>query len=285
MEQPSYYTVIPALVRYDDDLLRKPKSILLYGEIAALSNQKGYCWANNSYFSKRLKVSGRMIQDYLDILVKKGYVARELKYKPGTKQVDKRILSIASRPGEIHFTTPSETDFASPGEADFADNTTSINTTRTNSDDDDTRTCDSSQAGEDPVNKANEADINVDIDSHKLIFNDFINTLGSPVVCWAINRTIDKAHHPNWDYLLTTLRGLEANSVRTVEQAERLSEEYKQKTRQSYRGRNVPQVRETMPDWGKWDKATRTKRASASALAKARARQAKNREVKEGVKS
>lgn len=37
------------------------------------------------------------------------------------------------------------------------------------------------------------------------------------------------------------------------------------------------EVRETMPDWSKQDEATRTKKASASALAKARARQANNR--------
>ena len=157
--------------------------------------------------------------------------------------------------------------------------------TTTREDDDDARTRETDQPNEDPVDIAKKAKINVDIGPHKMIFNDFIHTLGSPVVCWAINRTIDKAHHPNWDYLLTTLRDLEAHSVRTVEQAEKLSEEHKQKARRSYRGRNVPQVRETMPDWGKWDEATRTKRASASALAKARARQAKNREAKEGVKS
>lgn len=245
MEQPSYYTVIPAFVRYDDDLLRKPKSILLYGEIAALSNQKGYCWANNSYFSKRLKVSGRMVQDYLDILVKKGYVARALKYKPGTKQVDKRILSIASRPGEIHFTTPSETGFVSPGEADFADNITSINTTRVNKDDDDTA---ASQADENPFDVATQAGINVNSGLHLSIFLNFIKTLGNPLVCWAIRQTDNNAQHPNWSYLLTVLKNLEANSVRTIEQAEQLSAQHKQRSKQR-RGYNAPQVRETLPDW------------------------------------
>lgn len=245
MEQLSYYTVIPAFVRYDDDLLRKPKSILLYGEIAALSNQKGYCWANNSYFSKRLKVSGRMVQDYLDILVKKGYVARALKYKPGTKQVDKRILSIASRPGEIHFTTPSETGFVSPGEADFADNITSINTTRVNKDDDDTA---ASQADENPFDVATQAGINVNSGLHLSIFLNFIKTLGNPLVCWAIRQTDNNAQHPNWSYLLTVLKNLEANSVRTIEQAEQLSAQHKQRSKQR-RGYNAPQVRETLPDW------------------------------------
>lgn len=244
-EQPSYYTNIPAFVRYDDDLLRKPKSILLYGEIVALSNQKGYCWANNSYFSKRLKVSGRMIQDYLDILVKKGYVARALKYKPGTKQVDKRILSIASRPGEIHFTTPSETGFTRPGEADFADNITSINTTRVNKDDDDTAT---SQADDNPFDVATQAGINVNSGLHLPIFLDFIKTLGNPLVCWAIRQTDNNAQHPNWSYLLTVLKNLEANSVRTIEQAEQLSAQHKQRSKQR-RGYGAPQVRETLPDW------------------------------------
>lgn len=247
-EQPSYYTIIPAFVRYDDDLLRKPKSILLYGEIVALSNQKGYCWANNSYFSKRLKVSGRMIQDYLDILVKKGYVARALKYKPGTKQVDKRILSIASRPGEIHFTTPSETDFVSPGEADFADNITSINTTRVNKNDDDTA---ASQAEENPFDVAAHAGINVNSGFHLPVFSDYINRLGKPLVNWALHQTDDNADHPNWSYLITVLKDLESHSVKTVEQAEQLSTQHKQQNKQR-RGYGTPQVRETLPDW--WGK-------------------------------
>lgn len=132
MEQPSYYTNIPAFVRYDEELLTKPKSILLYGEIVALSNKKGYCWATNAYFASNLKVSTRMIQSYLDLLVKKKYVARKLIYKVGTKQVDKRILSIDSRPGEMSFMRGGEKDFMSPGETDFTDNITSINNTSLN---------------------------------------------------------------------------------------------------------------------------------------------------------
>ena len=161
-------------------------------------------------------------------------------------------------------------------------NTDKTNKRETKKDDDDTA---ASQADENPFDVATQAGINVNSGLHLPIFLDFIKTLGNSLVCWAIRQTDNNAQHPNWSYLLTVLKNLEANSVRTVEQAERLSEEYKQKTRRSYRGRNVPQVRETMPDWGKQDEATRTKKASASALAKARARQAKNREAKEGVKS
>lgn len=54
-ENKNYYTIIPSAVRYDKRL--KPLSKLIYGEITALTNDKGYCWANNNYFAEIYSVS------------------------------------------------------------------------------------------------------------------------------------------------------------------------------------------------------------------------------------
>ena len=48
--QPNYFAVIPAEVRYCENLPANAK--LLYGEITALSNKEGFCWATNNYFAK-----------------------------------------------------------------------------------------------------------------------------------------------------------------------------------------------------------------------------------------
>lgn len=93
-QQRSYYAIIPANVRYDKDLA--PNAKLLYGEIAALCNEKGYCWASNQYFAELYGVSVLSVKRWVNLLVTKGYVYRTLTYKPNSKEVDKRTLSIDS---------------------------------------------------------------------------------------------------------------------------------------------------------------------------------------------
>ena len=124
--------------------------------------------------------------------------------------------------------------------------------TTTREDDDDAHTRDAQPADEDPFTLANQANINVNSALNLPVFVDFIDILGAPVVCWAIRRTNDKASRPNWSYLLSVMKDLEANSVRTVEQAEQLSEKYKH---QSSSARSRPKghqhIEEPLPDWAK----------------------------------
>ena len=125
--------------------------------------------------------------------------------------------------------------------------------TTTREDDDDARTRDEQPADEDPFTLANQANINVNSALNLPVFVDFIDTLGAPVVCWAIRRTNDKASRPNWSYLLSVMKDLEANSVRTVEQAEELSAQHKKQTAKAHsRPRYGHQhIEEALPDWAK----------------------------------
>lgn len=134
-QQKAYYAIIPANVRYDKDLA--PNAKLLYGEITALCNEKGYCWASNQYFAELYGVSIISIKRWVNSLVTKGYVYRTLTYKPNSKEVDKRILSIYG--GKKIDTTsvqkcydPSIKNDTSSSIKNDTDNNTSINNTFNN---------------------------------------------------------------------------------------------------------------------------------------------------------
>lgn len=115
---PSYYSVIPANIRYDKDIC--PNAKLLYGEITALSNKEGFCWAENSYFAELYGVSEKSISSWISQLANKNYICREIIYKDNTKQIENRKLSI--RPMEDNFHTPMEENFSPPMEKKVKDN-------------------------------------------------------------------------------------------------------------------------------------------------------------------
>lgn len=92
----SYYAIIPAEVRYDEDL--PPNAKLLYGEITSLCNEKGYCWASNQYFADLYKVSKITVSRWISTLNKKGYITIETLYKEGTKEFIGRHLYITNTP-------------------------------------------------------------------------------------------------------------------------------------------------------------------------------------------
>lgn len=105
MDSKGYYAIIPASVRYDVRLTANAK--LLYGEITALCNDKGYCWARNAYFADLYGKTETSISQWISSLVDCGYVTRQLQYKEGTKQIQSRYLKIVDAPTqEILPTSP-----------------------------------------------------------------------------------------------------------------------------------------------------------------------------------
>ena len=75
IERPNYYAILPANIRYDKRLSANAK--LLYCELSALANVKGYCYASNNYFSELFSVDSRSVQRWLYNLKDYGYITMD----------------------------------------------------------------------------------------------------------------------------------------------------------------------------------------------------------------
>ncbi|MGO3608617.1 MAG: DnaD domain protein [Enterococcus sp.] len=121
-ESKNYYAIIPANVRYDKRLPANAK--LLYGEITALCNEKGFCWAGDKYFADLYGVSKVSIQKWLKALQENGYITKELIYKEGSKEILHRYIRLV--------VYPTQEKLSNPTQEKFRDNNTSINNTINN---------------------------------------------------------------------------------------------------------------------------------------------------------
>jgi DNA-binding transcriptional regulator YhcF (GntR family) len=92
-EKPNYYAIIPSNVRYSS---LKPNAKLLYGEITALSNKLGYCYASNSYFADLYGVSKNTVSRWLSDLNKLGFITIKIE-RNSNKEITKRIIGIVKK--------------------------------------------------------------------------------------------------------------------------------------------------------------------------------------------
>lgn len=136
----NYYAIIPADVRYDRDL--SPNAKLLYGEITALSNAEGYCWATNNYFAELYDVTKRSIQGWISQLEKKSYIRVEVVsvgHNDSSRKIYLNNRGEKNYTGEKNDTPPRkkvhgghEKNFTIPHEENCTHNNTSFNTTINN---------------------------------------------------------------------------------------------------------------------------------------------------------
>lgn len=144
-EKPWYYAILPATIRYAEDLTELQK--LLYAEITALAQANGYCYASNSYFANLYKKTSKRISSTIQDMAKKWYLevkqnkewwwSREI-YLGEIKNIRKSFKIPANPiPLETDTPIPEKKEGAIPLETDtlshstgniiIQDNTTSVN--------------------------------------------------------------------------------------------------------------------------------------------------------------
>lgn len=88
-----FYLVIPEAPLRDEELLNKPKSILLMGEI--YTNPMTFTdgdTTSDEEFAMRLHCTPRAIQKYLKLLENRGYIKRYKTYDDAGRIVGRRIV-------------------------------------------------------------------------------------------------------------------------------------------------------------------------------------------------
>ncbi|MBO7667072.1 MAG: helix-turn-helix domain-containing protein [Firmicutes bacterium] len=78
--QTAYWAVVPAPVRHDPEL--RPNAKLLYAEISALCDQRGYCWATNEALGEIFGISAKTVSALISQLEDREYLAVELVRTP-----------------------------------------------------------------------------------------------------------------------------------------------------------------------------------------------------------
>jgi len=103
MEKPNFYSILTPAIRYNRNLTWFDK--VLYSEISALTNVKGYCYARNAYFEKVFSVSDKTIQRSIKRLEENNMIKTYL-------QKDEKTRSILYR--KIYLTPPDKNDPTPP---------------------------------------------------------------------------------------------------------------------------------------------------------------------------
>ena len=239
-EYPNYYSITPATVRYDNRLKANEK--LLFGEITALSNIKGYCYSTNKYFSKLYDVSITTISTWINHLKELGYIKVEM-IKEG-KEIKERHLFPAVDPIKENLNTPIKENLNTPIKEKFKENNTSINNTSINKS--------SSTAAESSQNAFELYQIVVGIltpmQSQNL--SGYIRELSDDVVKFAINAMANQTEQRSFNYLNRILMKYEQLGIDTVEKAEALEKEHQAKKKPKKKA--VKRQSKPSEEWGGW---------------------------------
>lgn len=215
MENPNYYAIIPAEVRYDKKLRANEK--LLYGEISALTQKNGECWASNNYFADLYDVTAQAISKWILDLAEKGYIEIEYIKAKGSKNIDKRIIKMVS----TNIDRVSTKDVGGYQQK-FKENNTSINNKKEEERKTENRKSDLSK-----ITKYYEDNITLIVPTIVEEIESYLEDgIEAELIITCIKEAVDR-NHRNWKYIKTILNDCYNNKVFTVERYEIKQKEFK----------------------------------------------------------
>lgn len=235
-EQPSYYSILTANVRYDKRLRASEK--VFFSEITALSNKYGYCTASNRYFSNLYEVSKDTVSTWVSDLVKLGYVKREEIRNEQTKEViERRLYPVATPPIDKKADRYSSKDregidkkVDTPIGKKAEENNTSLNITSINR-----------EKGEE-VNQQEDVNIFDFLPScgiymsaiNQTVLIDYAKKINQEVLIHAAKYTSEHATRPNFAYFRSILESYLQANIKTLTQAEAFDAKTEQQRNRSY---------------------------------------------------
>lgn len=235
-EQPSYYSILTANVRYDKRLRASEK--VFFSEITALSNKYGYCTASNRYFANLYEVSKDTVSTWMSDLVKLGYVKREEIRNEQTKEViERRLYPVATPPIDKKADRYSSKDregidkkVDTPIGKKAEENNTSLNITSINR-----------EKGEE-VNQQEDVNIFDFLPScgiymsaiNQTVLIDYAKKINQEVLIHAAKYTSEHATRPNFAYFRSILESYLQANIKTLAQAEAFDAKTEQQRNRSY---------------------------------------------------
>ena len=120
-DKPSFYSILTADVRYDERIGDFAK--LLYSDLTARCNRKGYCWPTNEQLAEDHRKNARTIVRTLRELESAGYIATEVIRDQKNMVVERRIwldanaragLEFLRKPHDKNVTTPHDKNVTTP---------------------------------------------------------------------------------------------------------------------------------------------------------------------------
>ncbi|MCI5761449.1 MAG: helix-turn-helix domain-containing protein [Ligilactobacillus agilis] len=235
-EQPSYYSILTANIRYDKRLRASEK--VFFSEITALSNKYGYCTASNRYFANLYEVSKDTVSTWVSDLVKLGYVKREEIRSEQTKEViERRLYPVATPPIDKKADRYSSKDregidkkVDTPIGKKAEENNTSLNITSINR-----------EKGEE-VNQQEDVNIFDFLPScgiymsaiNQTVLIDYAKKINQEVLIHAAKYTSEHATRPNFAYFRSILESYLQANIKTLTQAEAFDAKTEQQRNRSY---------------------------------------------------